>query len=79
MATTVATFGEVMKSAITKAITEELDRIYEEKKQEMIEQIDKEKDRTIAGLAINIMEMVSMQEIGRDLRITVHTDRFKDK
>lgn len=78
MATTVVTtFADVMKSAITKAITEELDRIYEEKKEEMIEKINREKDKTIAGLAINIMEMVTMQDFGKELRITVATEKFK--
>ncbi len=63
-------------TTIERVIKEEAETIFEKHKQEMIKDLDERKDQIIAGICINIMEHVRIQDFGNTLQIEVKTEKL---
>lgn len=66
-------------TAVKDAITRRAEEIYETKKQEMVEQLDREKDELLAGITLKLMQHVSMETLGQTLRIELDTSSLNQK
>lgn len=73
------TGGELFIDSFVKALEREIktqfESVFEIKKQEMIEEMDKRKSEVVAALTIRMMNMVEMNTLGNRLRIEVISDK----
>lgn len=67
----IQTTGNYILEAIKSAIEADLERVYEEEKQRVIERLESQKPQTIASIAIKLVEMYSVEDLGRTIRIVV--------
>lgn len=71
-------FNKIIVDAVGKAVKEKAEEIYEEKKKELVERLDKEKADTIAGICLRLMRYVEMQTEGQKIVLTI-VDRTENK
>lgn len=68
-------FNQVLVSVIEKAIKEDVEAAWEEKKQRMIEELEREKSKSIAGIVLYVMKTMDIQTIEDRLIITVRQEK----
>ena len=61
-------------SAIEKEVADTINSEYESAKKNLIEKLDKEKAKSIAGISLHIMKMIDAQRVGDNIVITVRTE-----
>jgi hypothetical protein len=72
-------FDNVILSAIKSGIELKAKDIFEEKKQEMIKELDEQKDEIVAGISLKLMKYMRIDTLGNNIRIEVLTDTIKNK
>lgn len=71
MATAPANDERLLLDAIRKALHSEMEASWDSIKQGFIERLDRDKDRIIGGIAIDLMKLVNFETIKENIVITV--------
>lgn len=72
--------SSLIQEAIMKAINTRAEIIFEQKKKEMIEQLEDEKNEIIAGVSLKIAKHMLISTMGAEIQIKFSVDSFrKDK
>lgn len=71
-------FGNQVLAYIKKGLEETIEAEYEKAKKELVERLEREKAVAIAGLTLNIMKMVDMQNLGERLVLTIRQEDKKN-
>jgi hypothetical protein len=70
---------DAISKALLVALKEHLNGQFEVLKKKLVEDLDKEKDIIISGLALNLMKQVRYDMRQNELVITINTQTFKEK
>lgn len=69
-----ANMGVLLEKAIKEAITRDTEALFEEKKKQLIQEIDLRKSEVCAGVVLNVMKHVQMETRMDNLIITIRKD-----
>lgn len=70
-------FDNVVLSAMKSEIEKRAKDIFEHKKEEMIKELDEQKDEIVASISLKIMKYIRVDTFGQNIRIEVLTDKIK--
>lgn len=70
-------FDNVVLSAMKSEIEKRAKDIFEHKKEEMIKELDEQKDEIVASISLKIMKYIRVDTLGQNIRIEVLTDKIK--
>lgn len=72
---TKVSFNQTLVRVIEGAIKEDVEAAWEEKKQRMIEELEREKSKSIAGIVLYVMKQMDFQTAADRLIITVRQEK----
>lgn len=74
----IANNNEGMRELLVRAITEEIKKqageLYEQKKKQLLEEFDREKERIIAGIVLNVVQMVEYESFANKIVMTIRKE-----
>lgn len=63
--------GKILMDKVQETVEKEVEVIFEEKKQEMIAEMEKRKNEVVAGIVIGLMKHVSMDVYKDQITLTI--------
>lgn len=69
---------EHLEEGITKALKESISEKYDVLKNKFVEQLERDKDKEIAAIAINLSSQINISDLGRTLTISIKKEDVAD-
>lgn len=66
-----SSFKDDLMGALTEYIAKQLNQVFDDERDKLVASFESERDRIVAAAALKISNYMSVQENGREIRITV--------